>query len=148
MKKLLAALLTISIAFTPVGGFVFQDFDNTVSAKSYKSGKKSFNSGNNNSNFQNNKKDNTEDRVSNKAKNDQKQKGSVVKNNKGGFMKGILFGGLAGLLLGGLLTNMGPLGAIVGLLINVIAVVAIFVIIRKIYTLIKNKRKEENAWRN
>ena len=56
MKKVFAALLTLSLALTPVGGFVFQDHGNYVSAKSYKSGKKSFNSGttNNNSNIQNN----------------------------------------------------------------------------------------------
>ena len=39
-EKLLAAILTVMIAFTPIGSFVFQDHATTADAKSYKSGKK------------------------------------------------------------------------------------------------------------
>ena len=152
MKKILAAVLTLSIAFTftPVGNFVFQDHDQYASAKSYKSGKRGF-GGSNKSNFQNTKKNDTHNNaVTNKNTTDKKQTNTAATNKKGGFMKGMLFGGLAGLLLGGLLSGMGPLGAVLGLLINVIAIVAVIMIIRKIYLLIKNKRKDEEdrAWRN
>ena len=44
MKKILSAVLTAALIFTPVGSVVFQDQPTTVEAKSYKSGKKSFNS--------------------------------------------------------------------------------------------------------
>ena len=46
MKKILSAVLTAALIFTPVGSVVFQDQPTTVEAKSYKSGKKSFNSNN------------------------------------------------------------------------------------------------------
>ena len=47
MKKILSAVLTAALIFTPIGSVVFQDQPTTVEAKSYKSGKKSFNSNNN-----------------------------------------------------------------------------------------------------
>ena len=46
MKKILSAVLTAALIFTPIGSVVFQDQPTTVEAKSYKSGKKSFNSNN------------------------------------------------------------------------------------------------------
>ena len=50
MKKILSAVLTAALIFTPIGSVVFQDQPTTVEAKSYKSGKKSFNSNNNSNN--------------------------------------------------------------------------------------------------
>ena len=50
MKKLLAAILTVTLALTPVGSYVFQDYSTSADAKSYKSGKRSFNSNQNNNN--------------------------------------------------------------------------------------------------
>ena len=53
MKKILSAVLTAALIFTPIGSVVFQDQPTTVEAKSYKSGKKSFNSNNNSTNNNN-----------------------------------------------------------------------------------------------
>lgn len=46
MKKILSAILTLGLVLSPVS-IVFQDSVTTVEAKSYKSGKRSFNNNNN-----------------------------------------------------------------------------------------------------
>jgi hypothetical protein len=143
MKKFMAALLTITLAFSPVGTYVFQDHAESVDARGYKSGKRSFNSNNNNnSNFQNKETKKSDATTANKAKS-----GNTFA--KGGLMKGLMLGGLAGLLFGSLFANMGMLGSILGLLINVLAVVVLIVVIRKIFTYFKDKKKKEdpNPWR-
>lgn len=62
----------------------------------------------------------------------------------GGFMKGLMLGGLAGMLFGGLFGNMGFLGSILGLLINVMAIFFLIVLIRSAYVYFKNRRKPKN----
>lgn len=139
MKKLLTAMLTLSIAFTPVGSFVFDGTDNVASAKSYKSGKRSFNPAPS-SPAQNNKSNSFTRKSTNN---------NSTFNRNGGLMRGILYGGIAGMLLGGLLGNMGVLGGFIGLLINVLAVVVIISLARSIFRMLKNKRREQddNSWR-
>ncbi|MGG4264978.1 hypothetical protein [Peribacillus simplex] len=148
MKKIMAALLTITLAFSPVGTYVFKDHSESVDARGYKSGKRSFNTNNNNnnkSNFQNKETKKSDATTTNKAKTDTKSGNSF---SKGGLMKGIMLGGLAGLLFGGLFANMGALGSILGLMINVLAVVVLIAVIRKIFTYFKDKKKEDtNPWR-
>lgn len=148
MKKFLAAILTAALIFSPVGNVVFQDHSTTVEAKGYKSGKRSFNSNsnttnNNNSLFQNKKQDTNTSKSTTSTS-------SAKKFKPSGLMKGLMLGGLAGLLFGSLFGGMGLLGSILGLMINVFAVIILFSIIRKIYTMIKDKKKKEaaNQWRN
>ena len=153
IKKVLAALLTLALVMTPVGSFVIQGHGDYVSAKSYKSGKKGFSNNNsnssNNSLFSNQKKDNDTKQNSSAAK---KNDSTAKNSSKGGFMKGMLFGGLAALMMGGLLSNMGAMGAVLGLLINIIAIVAVFMIIRKLFQMYINKRlekeRERRQWNN
>jgi beta-lactamase regulating signal transducer with metallopeptidase domain len=137
-KKLFSALLVLTLLFTPVGGFMLGDQLTTVHAKGYKSGKKSFNSNTNNSPslF---KKDDTQQKSSTTTKSS-----TTAKSKTGSIMKGLFLGGLAGLLLGGLLSNLGILGSIIGLFINVLAILAIILIIRKLFAYFKNKRKSED----
>ncbi|MFS0862779.1 hypothetical protein [Fredinandcohnia sp. 179-A 10B2 NHS] len=145
MKKILAAIVALSLILSPVGNFVFQDSTTTVEAKGYKSGKKSFNSniGNQNkSNFQ--QKKNTDTTTTNKSTTTT-PKGGLM---SGGLMKGLMLGGLAGFLFGGLLSNMGVLGSFFGLMINIIAIYVLFSVIRKIFNLVRKKKNEENSWRN
>ncbi|MBZ5751710.1 hypothetical protein [Metabacillus rhizolycopersici] len=140
-KKLFSAMLVLTLISTPVGGFMLGDQVSTVSAKGYKSGKKSFNS-NTNSNTNSPsliKKDDTQQKSSTTTKNNTNAKPSMG----GGLMKGLLLGGLAGLLFGGLLSNLGMLGSILGLFVNVLAIFAIIFIIRKLFTYFKKKRKNE-----
>ena len=99
----------------------------------------SFNT-NRNSNIQNNNVNKSDTTTTNKAKTDTTKKGGFM---SGGLMKGLMLGGLAGLLFGSLFANMGVLGSILGFLINVIAIVAIIVIIRKIFVYFKDKKKKE-----
>ncbi|HHY72075.1 MAG TPA: hypothetical protein GX497_02380 [Bacillus bacterium] len=147
MKKLLAAIITATLIFTPLGTVIFQDQPTTVDAKKYSSGKKGFNlnknqpnNNNNNSYFQNKKPDSPKTNKSAATPN---------QTNKGGLMKGLMLGGLAGLLFGSLFANMGFLGSILGLLINVLAIVVLIAVIRGIFNYFKNKKKKEdiNPWR-
>lgn len=50
----------------------------------------------------------------------------------GGLFRGLLFGGLAGLLFGSLFANMGFLGGLLGLAVNIFGIIIIFVLARKL----------------
>ncbi|GAB6990134.1 membrane protein [Paenibacillus pini] len=63
----------------------------------------------------------------------------------GGLMRGLMIGGLAGMLFGGLFGNMGFLGNIFGLLINVLAIYVLFSVIRAGYRAYKNRRKPSDS---
>lgn len=141
MKKLMTALLAIVLIISPIGNFVFQD-STVAEAKRYKSGKKGFNPGQSNTPNQSTiKKDKQPDKpaVTNNTK--------TNKANKGGLMRGLMVGGLAGLLFGSLFANMGMLGSILGFLINALAIVFLFVLIRKVFTMLADKKKNEDKQR-
>jgi len=142
IKKLFSAMLAITLLFTPISGFLVGDHVTTVSAKGYKSGKKSFNSNTNSPSLI--KKDDTQQKSSTT------KSSTTTKPKAGSLMKGLFLGGLAGLLLGGLLSNLGILGSLIGLVINVLAIFAVIFIIRKVfaYFVNKNKRKhkEDTIW--
>jgi len=62
----------------------------------------------------------------------------------------MLLGGVAGLLFGSLLANMGMMGSVLGLLINVLVIVLIIGLIKKIFFTRNNNnhnrpRKEVNG---
>ncbi|USG65554.1 hypothetical protein NDK47_26215 [Brevibacillus ruminantium] len=146
MKKLWMLLIAFALLLTPVGFGV-----DHADAKGYKSGKKSVaptkttpNKADSNVNATtNNNTNNTTNATT--AKNT-----STAAPSKGGFMKGLLVGGLAGLLFGSLFSDLGMLGSIMGFLINALAIVALFVLIRKVYQLFKNQRKKQedlNPWK-
>lgn len=139
LKKLMIALLTITLIFSPIGNFIFND-EPTAEAKRYKSGKKSFNTNKQQTPTQSNiqKEKDTKKSESNK-------KTTTPTANKGGLMKGLLVGGLAGLLFGSLFANMGALGSILGFMINAAAIVFLIVIIKKIFGLLKARKQEEDA---
>ena len=152
MKKLLTALMTISLIFAPIGDSILWDHSSTVEAKSYRSGKKSFNYNNNqfNSNkpslFQNKKQDSVTNNKS-QAKTQAGKNGTFMSMSSP-LMKGLMLGGLAGLLFGGLLGNLGVLGSLLGLAINLFAILALLMIAGKIYSFFKDKKKkkETNPW--
>ncbi len=146
MKKILSALVALTLIYSPLGSFVFQDQPTSVEAKGYKSGKRGFNSniGNKNkSNFQQQQKK-QDNNVTNKSTTPTTPKGGFL---SGGLMKGLMLGGLAGFLFGGLLGGMGMLGSFLGLMINVLAIYVLISIIRKIFVMIKDrKKKETDPW--
>lgn len=149
MKKLFSALLAATLILTPVGSFVFQDHSTTVEAKRYKSGKKGFNMNqnrqqHNQSNFQQ-KQQQKQQPKNNQQMNQNKPKGGLF---SGGLMRGLMFGGLAGLLFGSLFANMGILGSLLGLLINVGAIILLITLIRKVFSMLKKQKKREdmNPW--
>lgn len=150
MKKLLSAFLVFTLLFSPIGTIIFQDQPTIVDAKKYSSGKRSYSPTtparhNNQSNYQNKQQQNSN--ITTNKPTTTKNKGGFFSG--GSFMKGLMLGGLAGLLFGGLLSNMGFFGSLLGLFINVLAIVVLIVIIRKVFHLLTKKKKEDpNPWRN
>lgn len=145
MKKVMAALIAAALVFSPVGTVVFQDHSTTVEAKSYKSGKRSFNNSTNSNSgsfFQNKKADTT-----NKSATTSPTKKSF---SSGSLMKGLMLGGLAGFLFGSLLGNLGFLGSIIGLFVNILAIMLLISIIRRLFAFFKEKRRKEEytQWRS
>ncbi|AOV08176.1 hypothetical protein [Sporosarcina ureilytica] len=140
MKKLFAAFLAITLLFSPIGNFIFNDSP-VAEAKRYKSGKKNFN-------IDKQKQQPNQSNIQKQKENDNKN--NTVQNNKkpstgGGLMKGLLVGGLAGLLFGSLFANMGMLGSVLGFLINAFAIIILVVLIKKVFNLLSARKKEEDA---
>ncbi|MDQ0058065.1 hypothetical protein [Paenibacillus harenae] len=59
----------------------------------------------------------------------------------GNFFRGLMVGGLAGLLFGSLFSGWGAFGNLLGLLINVIAIIAVVMLIRAIFSYFRNNRR-------
>lgn len=154
MKILSAIVLACTLVFSSVGSVILFDGDQIAEAKSYKSGKKSFNSNNSGSNnIQNN--DGTGTSSVNKATTNNNKTTGTTATNKGGFfggglMRGLFIGGLAGLLFGSLFSDMGLIGNLLGFLINAAAIVFIVFICIKIYQMMKRKKDKEvsDSWKN
>ena len=140
MKKLLASLLAFTILFSPVGNIVFND-EPVAEAKRIKSGKKSFNV--------DKQKTPTQSNIKKEKEKDKNNNTTAKQNNKkssgGGFMKGLIAGGLAGLLFGSLFANMGAMGSILGFLVNIAAIILLLAIIKKAFTFLFAKKKDEDA---
>ena len=127
-KKLLVFFVAFALIFSPGGLFEHQEVD---AKKSYKSGTKSFTPTKNDSNMNS---------TTNKPSTNTPANSTPAKPaSSGGFMKGLLFGGLAGMLLGSMFGE-GMLGAIFGLLINILVIAAVIFLVRKIYVYFKNQR--------
>ncbi|GIP20554.1 hypothetical protein [Paenibacillus sp. J22TS3] len=62
----------------------------------------------------------------------------------GGFMKGLMIGGLAGMLFGGMFSNMGFLGNIFGLLINLLAIYVVVMIGIALYRKFRKPRYNDH----
>lgn len=141
----MAALLSATLIFSAVGTTVLISDPVSVEAKGYKSGKKGFNFNNNQQNQKSNiqKKDNDSTTVN---------KSNTTTNNKGftsgGLMRGLFVGGLAGLLFGSLFANMGMLGSILGFMINILGILVLFWLIKKVFISLTKRRDEEpNPWK-
>lgn len=109
----------------------------------FKSGTKSYQSNPSRSNTNNS----TNSTTSNSKNNATNNSASTATKKPGFFgggslMKGLMIGGLAGMLFGGLFGNMGFLGDILGLAINLLAVYVIVMLGVGIYRSIKKRRLE------
>ena len=148
MKKFAAFFLAATLILSPIGNIIFQD-EITAEARGYKSGTRA-------SvhltvcNRTKQKRNKIPIKVTDKA-----TAGKTAKKPGGmggGLMKGLLVGGLAGLLFGSLFANMGMLGSIMGLIINVLAIVFIIYMVRKIFAIFKKKERKRNEdmnqWNN
>jgi len=155
LKKIMAALIAITFIMSPIGDLILSDHGKTVEARGYKSGRKSFNNNNYNrtqrpavdKRKENNSSYNKSQNTTNKTKSTAGKKRGFF---SGGLMRGLFIGGLAGLLFGGIFANMGAFGSLLGLLINVIAIVFVFNIVRSIFAAIRTKKrnKDTQPWRS
>ncbi|WP_121613139.1 hypothetical protein [Mesobacillus foraminis] len=142
-KKILSAVVAVTIVFSPIGNSVFQELQQQteVSAKRYKSGTKRYNNNSRVTNPDNNQ-NNTVNRNTNTTN-------RTATRNNGGMMRGLMYGGLAGLLFGGLLAGMGGLAPILGMAINIIGILLAFMLISRIISAFKRNRQQEDRdqWR-
>lgn len=143
LKKIIASTLVFSLLFGPVSSYIDQN-PATVSAKSYKSGKRSYNSSTSNSStfFKNS----NNQQVYKQKTTTSVKKSTIKKSNKGSFLKGLFVGGLAGLLFGSLLGKLGILGSLLGLAVNILAIMALVTIVRKVISAIRNRRRNDHSW--
>ncbi|MEL3961347.1 hypothetical protein [Lysinibacillus endophyticus] len=155
LKTLSAILLAFTLAFTSVGTVILQDDVQTVEAKKYKSGKKSYNQNPGSTNNNNINKNDADTNVNKATTTNKNTTGTTTTAKKGGFfsgglMRGLFIGGLAGLLFGSLFSDMGLIGNILGFAINAAAIVFIVFICMKIYQMMKRKKDKEvtDNWRN
>ena len=65
----------------------------------------------------------------------------------GSFMKGLMIGGIAGLLFGGLFSNMGFFGDLIGLFMNIIAIIALIALVRFAIRYFRDRRHSYNRRR-
>jgi predicted lipid-binding transport protein (Tim44 family) len=70
-------------------------------------------------------------------------KGGAFSN--GDFLKGLMVGGIAGLLFGSLL-GTGFFGQMFGLFINVLAILALFMLARAVFVRIRNRRQPPSPY--
>ncbi|WP_409294296.1 hypothetical protein V1498_13850 [Peribacillus sp. SCS-26] len=143
MKKLMSAILSAALIFSPVGHYVFHDQGQKVEARGYKSGKRSFNT--NGSTTKNSPYFQTK-----KQSPSTSSKSAAQKRNSGGFMRGLMYGGIAGLLFGSMFANMGAFGSLLGMMVNLVAMYFVFSLIRSFFAARRNKRQQEDyrSWRN
>lgn len=151
MKKIISILTAVVILMTPVGSQMINlvtpdsyqaSAVKTVSAKmrggGYRSTNRSYNT-NSNKVKTNSTKTAANKAATNKAVTANKAK---AKSRFGGFLGGMMLGGLAGMLFGGLLANMGGFGNIIGMIINILA---ILVILRLVIMLVSRMRQNKKA---
>lgn len=140
-KKLITIITAVALLFAPVT-FFSQDNVTTVEAKSYRSGVKSFNKSKTPTTSPFKNQQTNKSTTNNYSKN-------MKSSSKSGLMKGLLFGGIAGLLFGSMLSQLGGLGSILGLLINVIAIYFVIKLAFKAltYFYLRNKKRDANEWR-
>lgn len=145
MKKLAAAFLALTLILSPVGSFLTPDQPHSADARGYKSGKKGFSPNQNNFNKP------AVDKKKEQSSFTKDKSAQGTKSKSGGLMRGMMVGGLAGLLFGSLFANMGILGSMLGLLINVFAILAIIGIVRMLFSRFSRKRDDRDdrhRWQN
>ncbi|WP_100488214.1 hypothetical protein [Sporolactobacillus pectinivorans] len=145
IKKLMTAFLTLTLILSPAGDFVFHE-NHQASAKGFRSGIKSFSPNRGSGTFSLFK--------SKQQKSNQgfSSFGSAKRFTSGGFMRGMIFGGISGLLFGSLLSHFGGFGMMAGLLINILAVIAIIALIRYLFVSAadrarRKKSEESDPWK-
>ncbi|CAM3561794.1 hypothetical protein [Marinicrinis lubricantis] len=128
MKKVFLLLIAMTVVFS----FTATDYvDAKPRSGSFKSGKKSFTDTPSQSSNVN--KSDSGTKSSNKSTSSSSGTTNRGFFSGGSLMKGLMIGGLAGLLFGGMFSNMGFLGDMLGLFINILAIYIIIMVIHSIY---------------
>lgn len=140
MKKWIALFVALAVFVAPLAFGA----DDVEAKKSYRSSKKSFNS-----NVTPDKSNSTNSSNMNSNLNSSKTTGTKTTTNTtrtgGGFLSGLMFGGLAGFLFGSMFDGLGAFGALLGLMVNGLAILALIGIVMAAFTYIKNSRNRESA---
>lgn len=139
MKKWIALFVALAVFVAPLAFGA----DDVEAKKSYRSSKKSFNN-----NVTPDKSNNNLNSNTNSGVNSSKTTGTTsttATRTGGGFLSGLMFGGLAGFLFGSMFDGLGAFGALLGLMVNALAIVALIGIVMAAFTYVKNSRRREDA---
>ncbi|MCI3920410.1 hypothetical protein MO973_09205 [Paenibacillus sp. TRM 82003] len=140
LKKITALFVALALVFSISAPLI-----DSVDAKRYRSPSKSYQPATPNKATPQNNNNAATDGTTNRA--GTTAPGTTAPKTGGGFfgggglMRGLMLGGLAGLMFGGLLAGLGGLGSILGMLINVLAIVAIFVLVRKAFRYFSDRNR-------
>ncbi|MHA0855314.1 hypothetical protein [Paenibacillus sp. CMAA1364] len=136
MKKWIMIFMAFTLIFVTIAP---ASVDARRSGGGFKSGTKSFTS--------TPKKSTTNSNVNKSSATTNKSTAGTMGNrgffSGGSLMKGLMIGGLAGMLFGGMFGNMGFLGDIIGLAINVLAIYVLISLALAGYRAYKNRRKPD-----
>lgn len=144
MKKFLSVFIAIALVFSVTAAPTVID---AAKRGGFSSGVKKYNTTPNKSS---NSTNSTNQSNSNMNSSTKTPNNTATTQNRGFFsggslMKGLMIGGLAGMLFGGMFANMGFLGNVLGLLINVAAIFVIIMLVSAIVRKIRNRQKPANT---
>lgn len=142
MRKGLITLLVFAVTLTLSFGFLADSAD-AKRGGGFKSNKQSFTQQKTDTK-QSDKASATQSSTKNTSSSAQTPKQGGLFGNSGGFLKGMAIGGLAGMLFGSMIGNMGGFGEIFGFMINLLAIFAIVMVIRALWTYVRNSKKPAN----
>ncbi|RKD26028.1 hypothetical protein BEP19_01220 [Ammoniphilus oxalaticus] len=153
MKRFFALFTAVVLTLAPLGVITLGLVDDHAEARrgggGYKSGPRSFKPSAPPKNSSNVTPGNTQRNSNvNQGTNTRTNNPAGAQSNRGGVMRGMLYGGLAGLLFGSLFAGMGGFGALLGLAVNVLAIMVLFMVARRVISYFKEKRdKDMRSWR-
>ncbi|GER73947.1 hypothetical protein [Weizmannia acidilactici] len=149
MKKFFMLLMSLTLVFSVVG----LNFSHAVDAKGYRSVKRSYQSvpktttpsTKQNSQYQSKTNQNTTSIFGNKSN-------TASSSSKGSFVKGLLLGGLGGMLFGSMFSHLGGLGTALTAMANILMLIALVLIVIKLFQSVFNNRKKDREvyerWKN
>lgn len=144
---MLKKMMLIVMAFTLLIAFTNPDYADARRGGGFRSGPRSYTPAPKKSTTNNNYKK-SDTTTNNKMSGTTATSGANTKRgffSGGSFMKGLMVGGLAGMLFGGLFGNMGFLGNMLGMAVNLLAIYFVIMIVMSLFQRFRRKPQQPNG---